>query len=293
MHTGTSVATRAFRSGRADWRMHTLSVFSLAVAFVCLASALLVVTNLEALRERWARVGRASVYLKEGVDAAAATELRDALRKTEGVSKVRYVSAEEARREVADGAGDAALAGLPVTAFAASLEVDFAPETADAAVGQVAAKVRALPAVEGVETYDRWSERLGVLLRGGVVASIVLAVVVLGAVVSVVGSTMRMALERRRREVEVLKLVGATDGYVRAPFVLEGAAEGAFGALAALLLVGILFVFVRSRFDAQLGVLFGMDPMFLSWPVVLGMVGLGGALGAGSSAISLRRLSVA
>lgn len=293
MHTGTSVATRAFRSGRADWRMHTLSVFSLAVAFVCLASALLVVTNLEALRERWARVGRASVYLKEGIDAAAATELRDALRKTEGVSNVRYISAEEARRDIAEGSGDAALAGLPASAFAASLEVDFAPEMPDGSVAQVAAKVRALPAVEGVETYDRWSERLAVLLRGGVVASLVLAVVVLGAVVSVVGSTMRMALERRRREVEVLKLVGATDGYVRAPFVLEGAAEGAFGAFAALLLLGVLFLFVRSRFDAQLGVLLGMDPMFLSWPMVLGMVALGGALGAGSSAISLRRLSVA
>jgi cell division transport system permease protein len=273
--------------------MHTLSVFSLAVAFVCLASALLVVTNLEALRERWARVGRASVYLKEGIDAAAATELRDALRKTEGVSNVRYISAEEARRDIAEGSGDAALAGLPASAFAASLEVDFAPEMPDGSVAQVAAKVRALPAVEGVETYDRWSERLAVLLRGGVVASLVLAVVVLGAVVSVVGSTMRMALERRRREVEVLKLVGATDGYVRAPFVLEGAAEGAFGAFAALLLLGVLFLFVRSRFDAQLGVLLGMDPMFLSWPMVLGMVALGGALGAGSSAISLRRLSVA
>jgi cell division transport system permease protein len=293
MQTGTSVATRAFRSGRADWRMHTLSVFSLAVAFVCLASALLVVTNLEALRQRWARVGRASIYLKEGVDAAAATELRDALRKTEGVSNVRYVSSEEARRDLADNAGDAALAGLPVTAFAASLEVDFAPTTPDAAVAQVATKVRALPAVEGVETYERWSERLGVLLRGGVVASLVLAVVVLGAVVSVVGSTMRMALERRRREVEVLKLVGATDGYVRAPFVLEGAAEGAFGALSALLLLGILFLFVQSRFDSQLGVLLGMDPTFLSWPVVLGMILLGGGLGAGSSAVSLRRLSVA
>ena len=292
MHTGTSVATRAFRSGRADWRMHTLSVFSLAVAFVCLTSALLVVTNLEALRARWARVGRASVYLKEGVDGAAATELRDALRKTEGVSKVRYVSSEEARRDLADGAGDAALVGLPVSAFAASLEVDFAAETLDTSVTQVAAKVRALPAVEGVETYDRWSERLAVLLRGGVVASLVLAVVVLGAVVSVVGSTMRMALERRRREVEVLKLVGATDGYVRAPFVLEGAAEGAFGALAALLLVAVLFLFVRSRFDAQLGVLLGMEPMFLSWPVVFGMIALGGALGGGSSAVSLRRLSV-
>ena len=49
-----------------EWRLHALSVFSLAVAFVCLGAALLVVTNLRAVEERWAHAGRASIYLKDG-----------------------------------------------------------------------------------------------------------------------------------------------------------------------------------------------------------------------------------
>ena len=48
-----------WRAGRSNWRLQALSVFSLAVAFVCLASALLVVTNLESVRDRWSRAGRA------------------------------------------------------------------------------------------------------------------------------------------------------------------------------------------------------------------------------------------
>jgi predicted lysophospholipase L1 biosynthesis ABC-type transport system permease subunit len=71
-------------------------------------------------------------------------------------------------------------------------------------------------------------------------------------VVSVIGSTMRLLLHRRRSEVEVLKLVGATDGFVRRPFVVEGAAQGAAGAGAALLLLGGLFLIVRGHFDVEL-----------------------------------------
>ena len=56
-----------WRAGRSNWRLQALSIFSLAVAFVCLASALLVVTNLESVRERWSRAGRATVYLRDDV----------------------------------------------------------------------------------------------------------------------------------------------------------------------------------------------------------------------------------
>lgn len=291
MKAGGSITARAIRSGRADFKMHALSVFSLAVAFVCLASAVLVVENLEALRSRWSRVGRASVYLREGDHAREAQELREALNRTPGVTKVTLVTPEDARRELVEGSGDAALAALPPVAFAASLEVDFAPEMADSDVTSVAQRLRGFPAVEAVETYAKWSERLGVLLKAGVVASLLLAVVVLAAVVSVVGSTMRMALERRRREVEVLKLVGATDGYVRAPFVLEGAAEGGFGATFALVLLGVLYAIVHSFGGDSVAPLFGIAPSFLSPLAMLGLVSLGAGLGAASAAATLRKLS--
>ncbi len=291
MSHGGSTASRAWRNSKADWKMHGLSIFSLSVAFVCLASALLVVTNIDAVRQRWSRVGRSTVYLREGADVALVQDLRDALVRTPGVRAVRYISPEEARRELVSESSDGALAALPAQAFSASIEVDFHNDVADADVTAVSSKLKSVPVVDAVETYARWSERLGSLLRGGVAASLVLAVVVLAAVVSVVASTMRMALERRRVEVEVLKLVGATDGYVRAPFVVEGAFQGALGAAAAVGLVGLLYAMVRGRLDGGLALLIGVEPTFLPWHLAVGLVLLGGILGATSSAVSLRRLS--
>ena len=57
-----------WRAGRSNWRLQALSIFSLAVAFVCLASALLVVTNLSSVRDRWSRAGRATVYLRDVIE---------------------------------------------------------------------------------------------------------------------------------------------------------------------------------------------------------------------------------
>ena len=116
------------------------------------------------------------------------------------------------------------------------------------------------------------------------------AVIVLAAVVSVIGSTMRLLLNRRRIEVEVLKLVGATNGFVRQPFVLEGATQGAAGATGALVLLGGLFLIVRGRFDHELANLLGVSPTFLPWPVAFGMVALGAILGATTALVSLRKM---
>ncbi|MCC6645544.1 MAG: ABC transporter permease [Polyangiaceae bacterium] len=282
---------RAARNGQADWKMHALSVFSLAVAFVCLASALLVVTNLDAVRARWSRVGRTTAYLRDGAEPAAVQDLREALVRTPGVKRVRVVSPEDARKELVTESGDASMGALPPQAFSTSIEIDFEGTVSDDEVKGVADKLKAMPVVDGVETYARWSERLGGLLRGGVLASLLLAVVVLGAVVSVVASTMRIVLERRKVEVEVQKLVGASDDYVRAPFLVEGAAQGGLGALLALGLLAVLYGIVRARFDGTLGLLLGVEPTFLPWTVALGLVALGTALGASSSFVSLRRMT--
>jgi len=290
MGGGDKGRLRTWRAGRSDWRLQVLSIFSLAVAFVCLAAALLVVTNLSAVRDRWSRAGRATVYLQAGATDAEVADLARALESTSGVKRVRLVTSTEARREVVADESDAALAALPASAFPASLEVGFADEVEDAELTNMATKLRALPAVDTVETYQRWTERLSALLGGGVTASACLAVIVLCAVVSVIGSTMRLLLQRRKIEVEVLKLVGATNVFVRRPFVLEGATQGAAGALGAIVLLGFLFLIVRGRFDHELANLLGISPSFLPWPIALGMVMLGGALGAGTAMLSLRKL---
>jgi cell division transport system permease protein len=287
-----SPVQRAFRGAKNDWRLHALSMFSVAVAFVCLAAALLLVVNVGQVRSRWAESGRASVYLRNNATAEQISAIEQALKASEGVRSVRVVTSEQARKELLGLTNDPVLDALPSEAFPASLEVAVESAIAAERLSKLASQLGALPAVESVETYGAWSERLASLLTGGVSASLLLAGVVLAAVISVVSSTIRLSLQRRRIEVEVMKLVGATDSYVRRPFVVEGAAQGGLGALFAVLLLGVLFVIVQSHFDSSLATLLGVAPVFLPWSVVLGLVAAGALLGAVAAYGSLRKLLV-
>ncbi|HEY2515493.1 MAG TPA: permease-like cell division protein FtsX [Polyangiaceae bacterium] len=293
MFKGSTGTTRRARRGMLrEWRLHALSVFSLAVAFVCLGAALLVLTNLRAVEERWAHAGRASIYLKDTASQADVDTFKGALASVPGVTQVRYVSSGQAKAEFGQEeiASAADLAALPVEAFPASIEIDVRPDMSEADLQDMVTKLRLLPAVDDVETYQTWTERLARLVRGGVAAAALLALVVFASVLAVIGSTMRLALQRRKTEVEVLRLVGATDSFVKGPFLIEGSAQGALGAMGALLLLGALFLVVRGRLDGELAALVGVDPTFLPWQMVLGMIGAGALLGMTAAALGLRKL---
>jgi len=293
MLDGSIGTTRRARRGMLrEWRLHALSVFSLAVAFVCLGAALLVLTNLRAIEERWAHAGRASIYLKDNAAAQDVENLKAALVNVPGVVSVRYLSAAQARAEFGqkEAGPKAELAALPVDAFPASIEVDVRPDLTDAELSDIVGKLKMLPAVDDVETYQAWTERLGRLLRGGVAAAGLLALVVFASVLAVVGSTIRLALQRRRTEVEVLKLVGASDRFIKGPFLVEGSAQGALGATGAVALLAALFFLVRGRLDSELAGLVGIEPSFLPWYVVVGMIGVGIVLGTLAALLGLRRL---
>ncbi len=289
---GDGTTRRARRGMLREWRLHALSVFSLSVAFVCLGAALLVLTNLRAVEERWAHAGRASIYLKDNALSEDVESLKTALANVAGITSVRYVSAAEARQDF--GATELGtkteLAALPVEAFPASIEIEVRPELTDAELTAIVTKLRQLSAVDDVETYQAWTERLSRLVRGGVAAAALLALVVFASVLAVVGSTIRLALQRRRTEVEVLKLVGASDRFIKGPFLVEGISQGAMGAIGAIVLLGALFLVVRGRLDAELAILVGVEPSFLPWYVAGGMVLVGMFLGMLAALLGLRRL---
>jgi cell division transport system permease protein len=289
----SSSVERAKRGLKAEWRLHALSVVSLAVAFVCLGATLLTVVNLHALQERWGHTGRASIYLKDGAPIAQVEAMVAALKVTPEVTAVRYMSPSDARASALStvGGGDTTLQALPQETFPASIEIDVASETTDADVQAIVTKLSSLPAVEGVETYGTWTKRLGKLLGGGELAAAALASIVFAAVLAVVASTMRLAMTRRRAEIEVLRLVGASERFVRTPYVMEGTAQGALGAAAAIALLGAAFALLRGRMDADLGGLLGVDPVFLPLSMIAGLLVTGAVLGAAGGALGLRRLT--
>jgi cell division transport system permease protein len=289
MNLQTAIS-RAARAMREDARLHLVAIASLTVAFLCLATALWFVANLSTVADSLGRGARMSIYLRDGASAGDVDRLRLTLEALPEVREVTHFTSVAAREQfVRDAEVDPALANLPADVFPASLEVSLSPGTSSTRLGEIALRVDRFGAVEDVETYQSWFDRLDALLATGRAASTAIAVLVLLCVLFVVGGTIRLAVAGRRDEIEVLKLCGASDGFVRGPFVVEGAVQGLVSALFALLVLFGLHFAVREQVDASFAALAGVRTVFLHPGVGLALV-LGGALvGAAGSAISLRR----
>lgn len=281
---------RARRGLREDGRLYAVAVSSLAVAFLCLGLAMSAVTNLSRLADRVRESARLTVYLREGAADADVADLRAALVETDGVRGVDLVTAAQAREELAaDAPNGASLAALPADVFPASLEVKLTPGLAPNRVDSLIARVRRSPVVEDVEAYRAFFSRLDTLLAAGRTGATALALLVLLCVLAVVGNTIRLAVAGRRDEIEILKLCGATDGYVRGPFLVEGAAQGLAASLIAVLVLAIGWALLRGPVDATLGAFTGVHLELLSPLALLALVLAGGLAGVAGSALSLRR----
>jgi cell division transport system permease protein len=132
--------------------------------------------------------------------------------------------------------------------------------------------------VEAVELDARWLARLQAMLELSKRAVALLAALFALAVVVIVGNTIRLDIQNRRQEIEVAKLIGATDGWIRRPFLYEGAWYGAAGGLAALALIGIALGLLSGPV-AQLAGLYGSERGLVGLDLgSAGAVVLGGAL---------------
>jgi cell division transport system permease protein len=282
------VISRALRGVREHARTQLVSVATVALALFCLASAALVVENLGALSRRWGGPVRMTVYLSDGAPAEQVDALRTALAALREVSSARYVSPSESRAVVAGD--DRVMASASSELFPATIELSLAPGACDAArVSALAARVRGLPGVSDVEAYEGLSAQLGGILRGGRAGAALFGLIVLVCAIAVVSNTVRLSLHARMREVEVLRLVGASPRYVRSPFLAEGAILGGGGALLAITALALVFFSLRGRLDGIFSSALGMQPVFLSLPLALGFVLGGAGLGATGSALAVRR----
>ena len=210
-----------------------------ATIFVALfATGLLagVLSGAEHLLAAWAGEVRISVYLSPGTDLGAAHAAVSAL--TPG-REVRAVPAAAALRQLSQELGDSShvLDGVGPGALPDSVEV-IAPGIGLEEARALALRLKALPGVFDVDYGNAWLERLELFVSRAKIASVVVFAALALATAVLVGNSLRLAVFARREEIEILKLVGATDSFVSAPFLIEGLLEGVAGAaLAALALL--------------------------------------------------------
>src|SRR5262249_48927816 len=134
--------------------------------------------------------------------------------------------------------------------FPASFELRLRPEKGSPAqVATLADSLTSIPGVQEVRFDALWLRKVRAILRAAWVGGAVIGIVLLGAAVLTISAVIRMGVYERRDEIEILRLVGANPGFIRAPLLVEGALQGFLGGVAALLLIsGTWIVATRSAF---------------------------------------------
>jgi cell division transport system permease protein len=276
-----------------SWRVSLLAVLTIAVSLFVGGAFLLVGDNLSRLVERWREEARIVVYLDSEADDAARDELSRRLADAPWVAAVEERTPEEAAarfRELFPG-----LAGLVEgwedQPLPASLEIVFDPAAAGPGLEPWLAELRADPAVDVVDDDRDWVrqlETLVALVRG---AGLALGAVLLGAAIFTIASVIRLTAYLYHEEIAVMRLVGATEFFIRGPFYTEGLLQGLLGGtLAVGALWGAYAAVVESAGDTLLGTV--LLPDFLGWRALAALVALGGAAGLVGAVTSLRRESL-
>lgn len=222
-------------------------------------------------------------YLRDDMTTAQLQLAEAEFSRRREVAEVRYVSKLEAlataRREMREFQD--VYADLETNPLPASLELRLRPGFREPrAVGRVAQRLRAYPFVEEVRWGDEWLAKIAFLRRLLAGATAILGGAFAAVAAIIIATAVRIAVFARRDEISIMRLVGATDGFVRRPFLLEGAFAGLLGAVLA---AGLTYAVYRSV-NAGLFRLAWLPP---EW--VVAAIAAGGVFGLMSSALAVRR----
>ncbi len=276
-----SLATReALRGFRRSPVLSLLSITTIAFSLYAFALFGLVALNIRsALAQVEDRV-EIRAFVVDGTAAEATSAASGDIGAFPEVQSVTLVTSEQAleraRKELGEFS-DVFEAGI----LPASLDVRLKPGFRDpATVNAVAERLKSYDFTDDVRYGEEWVQKLYRIRNIATLAGIVLGLAFAGVAVIIVGSTIRMSVLARAREIAIMRLVGATDGFIRSPFLIDGTLKGTLGGMLALGLTWVSYSLITRYVIAA---------QFFDVRLVIAGVAAGAALGFVGSALSVSR----
>lgn len=278
-----------FTSLKRNSLMSIASISTVALSILVLGIFLTMVLNVNNLASHLENQVQVTIYMDDSASTEQLKHMEKVLQSTAGIVKVTPRTKEEALAEFRKRLGEQQklLAALGEdNPFPASFEIQVdKPER----IPQLVAQFQQMPGVEtakfGQEVVEHLFQLTRVLRIGGILLIVLLAI----ATLFIISNTIRITVFARRREVNIMKYVGATDWFIRWPFLLEGMLMGFAGAVIASLILVQGYNAIQAKIYGTLA----FFPMLPSWPTMgylsAGLICVGTLIGALGSSISLRK----
>jgi cell division transport system permease protein len=292
--------SEALGSMRRNWVMAMAAVITVLISTAILGAVLVTRDNLNQGATSLKNRVMIEVFIKDTATPDAVQALERKIQGLPAVKSYKYISKEEALRRFRLRFGDKIVENLPINPLPASYEIQV--KDADR-VDSVAAQFFNDPTVDNdpgthngvkyaAETVRKMLGTINLIEKGMWVTTLIFA----AAAVLLISTTVRLSIFARRREVEIMRLVGATNWFIRWPFVLEGFLTGLIGAVLAAVFVYFGNLGIHNWIQSsQINFLdIKLFPMFWqggAWPLGLlpTLAILGAFLGAAGSLVALRR----
>lgn len=277
-----------------SWKVSFLAVLVIAVSLFVGGVFLVVAGNLAQVVERARDESRVVVYFAPETGEAETGALAAELAAEPWVDSVRAVSADEARRrfvEIFPGLADLVADGAGSDALPPSLELLPAPRLAGQALAARLEELRVREEVTMVDDDRDWVAQLSAVVAVVRGLGLTLGGVLLGAAVFTIGSVIRLTAYLYEEEIDVMRLVGATEFFIRGPFYVTGLLQGLLGGATAAVALPLAFWLASERLGASLlgRLLLASPPSALQ---LLGLAGLGAVAGLAGAILSLHRESL-
>ena len=244
---------RALQDIRQNRLLNAVTISTIALSILIVSAAFLFFLNTTDMLEAWRRGIRIMVYLESDLDKAQRHAIETRIKKLYGVQAARFIPKETALEQLRAQMQrqSAILDGLDQNPLPDAFEVQMIPTASTWEKAEdLARSLEAVAGVSDVEYGQRWVERFVTLFNLFRLTSYAMGGLFFIASVFIVGNTVRLILYSRRQEVEIMRLVGATERFILAPFYFQSMIQGALGGVCGLVALFIMFMLIQSKIQA-------------------------------------------
>jgi cell division transport system permease protein len=288
----TVVLQQTCRNMLFTWKSQIMTLFTVSLSVLIFSFFYLIYANALHVGEELGDDLRLVVYLEEEPAPAMQEQYRMKILKFDQVERIDFISSQQAfkRFERQLGENSDVLTGVPPNFLPPSIEV-YPVRSLDSLsrIKRFSDYLQTLPGVLKVQYGKEWIERFYSFIQLMRVVTILSGSLLIMTTTFMVAHTIRLTLLSRQQELELLRLLGATNNYIRMPFLLEGAFQGLLGACGGIAALLLLFNWITLQFAGP-ATLTLLPFTFFPWQVVLSIIGIATLLCAAGSFSTTRRI---
>ena len=232
--------------------LNLVTIITISLSILIASAFILFFVNTSDIINSWKKGLRIMAYLKPGIDNDGLKDLKLAIQALDDVDHIQFISKQEAlSRLKAQMAHQTSLfENLTQNPLPDSIEIRMTAATESwQNIDSLAAQIEALPQIDEVEYGQRWVGRFAQIISLFRLAGYAMGTLFFMATIFIVANTIRLVIYSRRDEVEIMRLVGATDNFIKIPFYFEGLIQGTLGALIGLVMLYVAFIFISSNVE--------------------------------------------